>query len=121
MNNNSTPSSIQVMHLVNGQTVIARVEEHGEGEDRQVIAVKPMVIFAAPGPGGRLSVSLVPFGSLFGVLPPVQALVLFDHLVMCPLTDAPQALANEYLQATSGIAIATPPGMGQVMPGLNVN
>lgn len=119
--------NIRIIHLVNGQTVVARIEEteveaQGDQEGgRMVVAVKPMVIFSSPGPGGRLSVSLVPFGSLFGVLPPVENLVLFDHLVMCPMFEAPEHLANEYIKATSGIAIAQAPGVGQALAGLAVN
>ena len=116
--NSNANKPIVIAHLSNGQTVVARLDERpvpqdpsqaddlpGETEVGSTWLLDPMTIFTAPGPGGRLQVSLVPFGNLFGALPAITEFQLQWWHLMVPMFDAPEAMVTQYLQATSKIAI----------------
>lgn len=101
---------IVVARLVGGQTVIGKLLPH----DSIVILEDPMELFAAPA-GGALRISMIPFGSLFGALPPVDQLDI-TNLELVPQIEAPQGMADEYIKLTSGIEVARSSKLQLVQP-----
>lgn len=100
-----TLGELYAVHLTSGQTVLTRItainEQHGT-----LTMGKPMEFFIQPGPGGRASVSFIPFLSQ-GIFPLLDTLDYpSDGVVL--VRAAPQQLENGYIEATGGVAVARP-------------
>ena len=90
---------IKVFKIATGEEVIARVTS--EGLDHYVLS-KPRVVAIAPGPGGQMSVTLIP---LFASNQDGDAKLLKNGVVAEP-DSINKELENGYIQQTTGIALA---------------
>lgn len=96
--------TIVLVNLVDGASVIARVKA---SNDKQLVLSKPLVLEFAPIGNGQMRVMMVPYLSLYGTLPLLDELEI-DNVpakVIC-IREAPEQYARQYMEATSGIALA---------------
>ena len=91
--------NIVIAYLSSGQVIVAKRAM----EDGQVVLQDPFELLVSPTQHGGLQASLMPFGTLFGALPPIKVLHRFDTLT--DLVDAPKAIEDQYLQASSGLIL----------------
>jgi len=91
-------SEIRVFKISTGEEVISRIKK--ETED-QFILDNPRVVAIAPGPGGQLSVTLIP---LFASNQDGNATLNKSHIVGEP-ENINDELEKGYLEQTSGIAL----------------
>jgi hypothetical protein len=94
--------NIKVLHLVSGQTIVGKQKaDFSEG----IYLDDPFELMSFPNQElGRMDVTLIPFGSLMGLLPAVTSLTLTSDQYFAAI-DAPPDLINEYLKVCSGIIV----------------
>ena len=66
-----TPTTV-LAHLVGGQAVIGRLY-YTDGEHDSIL-YQPHEVFVIPDAEGRVSITLSPYGSAFGALPPAESI-----------------------------------------------
>ena len=88
---------IVVGYLWTGQIVVGKLVE-------ELTLKEPLEMIAGQNSTGQLNVHLTPYGSMFGVLPPITELDVESHLMFAP-TEAPQHIVAEYVKATSKIVL----------------
>ena len=100
--NSHTETVVALFHLIGGQMLIGKLDT--SLPNNTLLLKEPYEVMAAPGPRG-LSVSLVPFGAMFGALPPVQEVDVTDFaLARAPVI--PEQLLGQYTTATTGLVVA---------------
>lgn len=95
----------QIFHLLGGQVVIGnlvRVEDTASGPVLHVES--PHEVMATPSENSlKGSISFVPYGSVFGVLPaivPDKLLLSPQHLVALPMSP-PEEMGREFVKAST--------------------
>ena len=102
-----------VLYLISGQILLGYVHLLSEGEDYfhrhlQIITDSPNIhinlpveLFVSPDRDtSSVTVSMAPFGTLFGVLPSVSTLTLMPEQIL-HMIPTPQDLLDRYLDAMS--------------------
>jgi hypothetical protein len=102
-------SDIRIFHMVDGKTIIGKVTY--ESSDLLCIE-KPCEIIILPprtgmNKGDTPQLFFAPYLTIMGALEPFEAIDLKLSHVLQPRGEAPKAIADGYLQITSGIEIAT--------------
>jgi hypothetical protein len=99
-------TQVALFHLIGGQIIIGKLE--AERTDALILH-EPFEVLASPGPRG-LAISLVPFGELFGALPPVPELDITDF-ALARSSLVPEQMLSQYTTATTGLVVAQRPGL----------
>ena len=92
-------SEVQVFKLITGEEIIARV---GVTSDDAITLVKPRVVAIGPGPGGQMSVTLIP---LFASCPDGDFVLNKSVIVGTPTGTITKELEKGYLEQTSGFVL----------------
>ena len=83
---------IEIIHLASGQVLVGNCEADQISNPFEVFAVPP----SRPGECDT-RISLLPFGSLYGLLPAVHTIQLNPNLVIARM-PAPQEFAARYIE-----------------------
>ena len=94
-------SEVRVFKITTGEEVISRIKSDYVSDDFYTL-VKPRVVAIAPGPGGQMSVTLIP---LFASNQDGNATLNKSHIVGEPESINPE-LEKGYIEQTSGIALS---------------
>ncbi len=93
---------IVLVHLVTGEVIVGRKKPKLSMTDTVVVIIDPMLIATVPAEIGRIHHVLTPYGSLFGMLPPIELLSLTpEKMLIEPRNDVPDHLKDSYIQSTA--------------------
>lgn len=110
MNLQEAVGTVVILHMTNGQPVVGRLQEY-DADNNGVTIYKAMELnfMQHPSKQGAVSVQFTPFLAFGGILPPLELmpLDLADMLFVRAGAQVPKQIEDGYLQATSGIALAS--------------
>jgi len=92
-------SEVQVYKLITGEEVISRI---GEEKETTITLVKPRVVAIGPGPGGQMSITLIP---LLASNPDGDLELEKSAIVGRPNGEIAKELEAGYLEQTTGLAL----------------
>jgi hypothetical protein len=93
-----------ILHLTNGATIIAKLDNE---DDVGLILSRPCdLIVRNKNDGSPIQVGFSPYLTLAGSLSSIEKFVMPYSMVLFP-RQAPKNIAQGYLEATSGIALAS--------------
>jgi hypothetical protein len=87
---------VKILHLVTGQVVVGSVPTGGA-------VLAPFELFVTPPADNNVDgttpvrVSMIPYGTLYGLLPAIPMLTINDNTVIAAI-DAPDDVAQRYIE-----------------------
>jgi hypothetical protein len=120
LNKSETPVELEThlafVYLITGATILGKVarvvkpnvrDPLSEGHGEAWLVKKGLEIQPIRDPSGRIvSAAMIPYGSIGGIVPPMDNVIFEDFHVMHVQPSVPQNFADDYIRATSGIQIA---------------